>query len=358
MKPRPKQIATDDWRVDLRLPGERNKRFRRSFPTKAAAEQFIDDILAGETPETPRNLDDQLDSYLDWSERVKGKSPRTMRVDRTRLGVFRKWAKGQGITSPQQIDYKAILAFQEYYFMNAPFDQKRVRQRYRPAQPRRTWEKYRQIICAFLNWCRKRGAATGPNPAADHDFKIKLPPTMPRIFTPDELSKVFAYFDERDQDQKTPWMSVMLRTLAYTGMRLGELQNLKWSDIDLERRLIRITKSKSMKVRSIPINGKLLPWLTALPRSGELLFSNGNGGYLYTQSWIHKQFVDACDAVVIDRGRLHDLRHTFAATLAQNNVPLPTIQALLGHETPEMTMRVYIHYYPKHLEEATEKLDY
>lgn len=47
-----------------------------------------------------------------------------------------------------------------------------------------------------------------------------------------------------------------------------------------------------------------------------------------------------------------------AATLAQNNVPLPTIQALLGHETPEMTMRVYIHYYPKHLEDATEKLDY
>jgi integrase/recombinase XerD len=347
MTEKPKQVG-NLWRVDFRVGDERH---RRNFASEESAQNYIDSFL-----EQPAGtLEDTVRDYLTWSDRIKRKSPTTMTRDRRRFRIILLWAASAKISRVDQLDAAAVRGFQEWFYQNAPFDKGRVRKRLRPLNIPANWEKYRQNLSSLLLWCVKRGLAKG-NPAADPDLKTKIQKTIPPHFRPEELAAVFGYFDNRDRDLPVPYFSIIFRLLAYTGMRLGEAVNLRWRDVDLKRGFIHVIKSKSKNVRAIPISDKLKPWLQRLP-AGERLIDDGDGGQLYTGSWLLRQLHDACDAVKIPRRRVHDFRHTFAAGLARQRVSLVEIQRLMGHESITSTL-VYIIFAPDDLRRAVESLDY
>lgn len=346
IRPEPQKGRKGCWRVDFRVPGTA-KRIRRKFKDQAAAAAFIDDFFSG-LKEQPQ-IGDLIRQYLRWSETIKGKTPATVKRDAVRLAVFLRWLTSVRLSAPNDVTFKHFDRFRTWFFDNAPFDSPRVRKRFRPPNTAANWEHYRQNIAAFYAWCQKRGFAS-VNPAADPEFKHRSDRRIPPHFRPPELRKIFDYFDTRDADQPVPWFSIMFRTLAYTGMRFGELHALEWSAVDFKRRRITIVKSKSKKPRVIPIAEPLLPWLKKLPHDTPP-FS------LYSASWCLRQLHEACDAVRIDRRRIHDLRHTFAASLARNGVSLAQIQKLLGHSDISSTL-VYIHFMPDDLSAALTSLDY
>ena len=358
----PEPVRTDDgWKVDFRLPGNRNKRFIRHFPgrdSKHLAEEFIREILTKDArgPERKDVLSSAIHDYINWQEKIAGRAPATVRRDRGRLRIFNEWAIKNRIRSANDITFNHVVAFQKYFFDNAPFDRGRVLKRYKALNIPSNWEHYRQTLSAFLNWCIKRDLAS-KNPAADREFKIKLQKKIPPHFDPGELEKIFAYFDSRDANQPIPYFSVLFRLLAYTGMRLGEARNLKWDDINWDRGYINITKSKNKGVRVIPLHKKLKFWLKKLPMETELLFDNGGGQRLYSESWVLRQLVEACTMLRIKRRRIHDLRHSFAASLARQRVSLPEIQRLLGHQAITSTM-IYVVFYPDELRNAINALEY
>ena len=138
-------------------------------------------------------------------------------------------------------------------------------------------------------------------------------------------------------DHMTPMVLLSLNT----GMRQGELFSLQWSVIDMERRTLSIlaSHSKGNKTRTIPLNTEAHAVLTTIkPKAATgLVFKSPVTGGRFTN--VKKAWAEITAAANIPDLRWHDLRHDFASQLVMKGVPLFTVQQLMGHSTPKMTMR-------------------
>ncbi len=144
-----------------------------------------------------------------------------------------------------------------------------------------------------------------------------------------------------------------------TGCRRGELFDLTWSNIDLDRRILTVTgaTAKSRRTRHIPLNREatavLLNWRAQCEDISGLVFINEQGERFdrANSSW-RRLLSDA----QITSFRWHDMRHHFASRLAMGGVDLNTIRELLGHSDYAMTLR-YAHLAPEFKLKAVEVLD-
>lgn len=132
----------------------------------------------------------------------------------------------------------------------------------------------------------------------------------------------------------------ILVTALNTGMRKSEILNLKWVQVDLKARRIRVEKTKSGKVRHIPINDVLLYELRRLKGKNSYVFFNPETRKPYLD--MKKGFKAACRRADIKGMRFHDLRHTFASRLVEKGVDIETVRDLLGHHSILITQR-YAH---------------
>lgn len=197
------------------------------------------------------------------------------------------------------------------------------------------------------------------NPAA----RLKLPKgelAQERFLTHDELDLLLAQLPTtRDQ--------LIVKMLANTGLRWGEMAGLHWNRVDLKRGTLRVVETwdetagqmksypKSRHVRDVPIPAWLVAELDELPitiggcghphqsgkcRSG-LVLTTSQGNVLRNSkwSWVWRRAVLDAD---IGHARVHDLRHTYASWLLQAGVPLAEVGRLLGHVSAATTQR-YAH---------------
>jgi len=146
-----------------------------------------------------------------------------------------------------------------------------------------------------------------------------------------------------------------------TGMRLGELTNMKWSWIDFQKSLISIKCSadfstKSKKERIIPINAALRATLMQLKQSKHYkpegyVFTNSIGIKL-NDDFVSKKFKKSVRLTGLkDSIHFHTLRHSFASMLVQKGVSLYVVKELLGHEDLSTT-QIYSHLNNENLIEA------
>ncbi len=158
-----------------------------------------------------------------------------------------------------------------------------------------------------------------------------------RFLATDEIKSLYAV--------ALPSLYPVLVAALHTGMRQGEILGLRWENVALDRSTIYILQSKSGKPREIPMTNKLHEVLTALgPRPEGLVFDMP----LIT---LRRYFAKALKAAAISGFRFHDLRHTFASHFIMRTNDLTTLQRLLGHSTPAMTMR-YAHLSRGHVQSA------
>ncbi|MBA3394609.1 MAG: site-specific integrase [Deltaproteobacteria bacterium] len=141
--------------------------------------------------------------------------------------------------------------------------------------------------------------------------------------------------------------------LANTGTRRGEALALRWVDIDLATRMIRVTPSeewqpKSGRPREIPISDELHDVLLALPRRSEYVFTTPKGER-YT-CWPKRKFDRARKAAGLQGGP-HTLRHTFASHFLKEVPDLFLLARVLGHSDTRVT-KLYSHLLPEHLARA------
>ena len=142
-----------------------------------------------------------------------------------------------------------------------------------------------------------------------------------------------------------------------TGMRRGEILNLKWTQVDFETKMIKVEKTKSDKVRYVPINTHLYHVMK------QLRSENGRSPYVFVDPKTRKSltsirslFQSARREAGIEDLRFHDFRHTFATRLIQAGVDIVTVQKLLGHSSVLMTER-YTHTSDEQRRKAVEKLN-
>lgn len=139
-----------------------------------------------------------------------------------------------------------------------------------------------------------------------------------------------------------------------TGMRKGEIENLKWRDVDFQRGFATLLQTKNGETRRVPLNRTAREVLMAVPKHPEsaYIFCN-SAGIPYNST---RAFEKALKKVDIKDFRFHDLRHTAASYLAMSGVDLNTIRDILGHKSLDMVLR-YAHLSPHHQANAVGILD-
>ncbi len=153
-----------------------------------------------------------------------------------------------------------------------------------------------------------------------------------RYLKEDEQKRLFNCLDE------FLYIKPIIILALYTGMRKGEILNLKWSQIDFKNEFIDILKSKSGKERKIPIAGKVKEVLSELGKNGEgFIFINPETNKPYND--IKKSFSSLLKKAQIENFRFHDFRHTVATRLVESGVDLLIVKEILGHSNIETTMR-------------------
>lgn len=141
-----------------------------------------------------------------------------------------------------------------------------------------------------------------------------------------------------------------------TGMRLGEIFNLRWSNIDFKNGQIWVRETKNGSPRHVPMTEGIRKALSSRPRRlGTDFIFWGRVHDRRHHTGMRECFVNLLQRAGIEDFTFHDLRHTFASHLAMAGVPLHTIGQLLGHKRPEMTMR-YAHLAPGYLKTAVNSL--
>ena len=191
------------------------------------------------------------------------------------------------------------------------------------------------------------------NAAVSWDFLLKSPQIKLLRVGPQEFR--FLSFEESKEFIKIcpPGWRPMVVFALHTGLRIGELLALRWTNIDLKAKLMRVRYSnwegtigttKNGKIRDIPLNDLALHSLKQVFSADDLVFGDKNGNpFTYRQA--NYALEKACRGTSFKGVQWHTLRHTFASHLAMRGVPLRAIQDLLGHSTQVMTER-YAHLSP------------
>jgi integrase len=140
----------------------------------------------------------------------------------------------------------------------------------------------------------------------------------------------------------TPLIQDVARFALNTGLRIGEIFSLCWSQVDMEKRILSIVAPKTGKMREVPINAEALQVLQAWSHSkrNEFVFYNPVTGRPFVD--LKAGFAIACRKAGITGVSWHTLRHTFASRLVSRGVDIVTVKELLGHSTITVTMR-YTH---------------
>jgi len=148
----------------------------------------------------------------------------------------------------------------------------------------------------------------------------------------------------------------IILTALHTGMRRGEILSLKWHQVDLAKRTVRAEKTKSGKMRTIPLNDCIsaeLMRLKAINGKSEHVFLNPAKAKPLGD--VKTAFNAAKRRAGIKGLRFHDLRHTFATRLVERGVDLITVKELLGHYSVTITQR-YTHSRSELKQRAVESL--
>jgi integrase len=145
----------------------------------------------------------------------------------------------------------------------------------------------------------------------------------------------------------------VVKTALHTGLRQGELVQLRWQDVDWNVGMITIHETKAGERRRVPMNSIVVEILTSLKR---LSGADPDARiFPYTARYLRRAFDRAVKAAGLAPFRFHDLRHTFASRLAMQGANDRTLMALGGWKSPAMLSR-YAHLSPAYLWKAVEGL--
>ncbi len=145
-------------------------------------------------------------------------------------------------------------------------------------------------------------------------------------------------------------------TLALnTGMRRGEILNLKWENVNLRECYLEILEQKNGERSTIPLNATAAEVLQKIPRrlDSEYVFTGKVAGEPFWD--LKRQFEKAVTTAKLQNVTFHILRYTCASHLVMAGVDIATVRDILRHKAIEMTLR-YSHLSPSHKRSAVEAL--
>jgi integrase/recombinase XerD len=210
-----------------------------------------------------------------------------------------------------------------------------------------TIRRYLGTLSSLFSFAERSGWLA-QNPVRQFD-KRSLPEALPRtrFLSQAEYRRLLAFAGAN--------LRLLIEMAVETGMRLEELLGLRWEQVHLERREVRLVVTKSNRPRVIPLSDRAVAILAAGPRitTSPHVFINPQTGNRYRS--LQQSFRKACSRAGITDFRWHDLRHTFASWHVQSGTDLYRLSRMLGHSTLQMSAR-YAHLATEQLHQAVRDM--
>jgi len=205
-------------------------------------------------------------------------------------------------------------------------------------------------LSAVLTACTDEWFYIETNPARIPGLPEKIPDVQP--LTDDERERLLKACAKTDQPALVPFVLCAMAS----GARAGELQGLRWRDVDLQKGVIRLYQTKNTDNRVAPVQGRALQALKDYRGDvGQIgsafVFKNNTGTFPfnYRKAWAISKAEAGLDI------RFHDLRHDAASNLAMAGASLREIGEVLGHRSMQMVKR-YSHFVDHHIAELGKKI--
>ena len=290
-----------------------------------------------------RRLAFWIDRFLARSEQEM--TPEWFSVCRARAEVWREALGGADISSVTTADLEDVLLCLR----------KRNPATGRPSS-KKTLTEYKNIICRIFALAAQNRVLTYD--PSNYLPKTKNAPQAKREAISDDQIKAILDTPHR---ARLPCL-----IMIYAGLRLGEVCALTWSDIDFDRRVIRVNKSYNFKAeqikqpktdagtRVVPIVEPLLSILQDAPRDSILVAHNRGARYTW-RAW--DRALESYSKELGFRLHAHCLRHTYATILFEAGVDVVTAQAWMGHADSQTTLNIYTHLRESHAKTAVQKLE-
>lgn len=183
-------------------------------------------------------------------------------------------------------------------------------------------------------------------PAGNPVGQIRKPASAPareRRLTEDEAIALM----EACAKSRNRWLTPAVKLSIETAMRQGELLSLKWTDVDLSKRVAYLPQTKNGTNRGVPLSSRAVKVLEGLPRN-----IKGNVIPLEKQT-LHSAFKAACGRAKLENFHWHDLRHEALSRLAERgDLSVLELSAISGHKT----LRLVQMYVQLHAAQLAQKL--
>jgi len=209
-----------------------------------------------------------------------------------------------------------------------------------------------------------RGGQLARNPCA----RVALPRMRrpePRFLSVDQVEELAEHAGD---------LALLVRVLAYTGLRFGEAAALRVARVDLARRRLTVAESvtevdgravwgtpNTHARRQVVVPASLVEELTAAVAGKartDLVFAGPRGDVLRHGNVRSRNLARASKAAgIVPEVRPHDLRHTAASLAISAGATVKGVQAMLGHSSAAMTLDVYAGLFPDELDAVAEHLD-
>jgi integrase len=323
------------WWIDYYVNG---RRVRKAISkSKTEAEKVLTKIQSEILHKRYAIPEDKKITFTDFAEKiVENQTKLTKRGRQTYISLLKN----------------LVVYFGDYYideindYHCEQYKRKRIKQKCQkgdktlsPAYINRDLSLLRSVLNKAVRW-----GYLSTNPVKKIEFFKEEP--KERILTIDEMKKLI-------DTAKNPLKNIILVALN-TGMRQNEIYNLEWHQVNIDERFITVQKTKTKKLRRIPLNKTMVELFSRLYSengTNRFVFTNPKRGthYVFNHGVWKKLLIKAG----IENLRFHDLRHCFATYALLKGGDLISLKETLGHSDITTTAR-----YTKALLEGQRKLVY
>jgi integrase len=185
------------------------------------------------------------------------------------------------------------------------------------------------------------------------------------VWSDEEIDALIAAAEyEARQPESRYDYAPLIRTALFTGQRLGELLGLRWEDVDLQERELRVERQYTRlgeygppktkaAVRRIPLSDEMTKFLrehkmrSPYKAADDPVFASRNGKPLGHRNATRRGFEKAAERAEIEGVSFHSMRHAFASRMIDRGISSTVLAALMGHESSTITERKYIHLFDR-----------